>query len=378
MVAGAAEKRVVLIYDGQQLECDASLANRRGGFRALHREAELTWGLHPKSYIMSDALGKVDSQEALQRTLQGASDGGLCVLDVREHPEWKAFRMSMATLESKIMAKVDDALACLQEDMKQIGTTVNGTVAPLLKCMSVEMVEVRTRIQQAETVLCQSISPMMQQLAEEQLDLRAKCAAVCDGVVPLVPLVPLVKCVALEQLELRDLASKNCSRNNRSDNQLVDTAHEGVDTDVDNSQERLGSDVSHRLSHLEQADEFLFHEFQELQRSTKAAELDLREVREEVKVLIDNPENIISKQVNVDPDARFGWKEPLPNSIPFSSKLAAGIVNGGGQLKKGGAAWKRNGSELSGVAPSFARGPPIRAFERMEGSRSTPHLPPLM
>jgi len=352
MVAGAAEARVVLIYNGQQLDCDASLANRRGGLRTLQREAELAWGLHPTSYSMFDAAGKVDSNEALRRTLQGSTDGGHCVLDVREHPEWKAFRMSMATFESKITSKVDDALAKLQEDMKQLGMAVNGTVSPMLRCMSVEMVEMRSRIEQAETVLSQSISPLMQQLAHEQLDVRATCAGLCDGI------VPLVKCVALEQLELRDKMQEDAGN--------------------DNLQEQVGNDVSHRLSHLEQADEFLFHEFQELQKSAKVAELDLREVREEVKGLVNNHASIASKQVNVDPDARFGWKEPLANGVPFSSKVAAGIFHGGGQLKKSGAAWTCNGNDLSGVAPSFARGPPIRALERIACSRSTPQLPPLM
>lgn len=371
MVAGTAETRVVLIYDGRHLECDASVANRRGGLRALQREAELAWGLHPNSYTMFDALGKVDSQEALQRTLQGSNDGGPCVLDVREHFEWKAFRMSMATFESKIIAKVDNALTQLREDIGQMGTAVNGTVAPMLRCMSLEMVEMRTRIEQAEMVLCQSIYPMMQELANEQIDLRARCAGLCDSI------APLVKCVALEQLELRDLVANNGSRNNHLNNHVT-TAHGDVDEDVDNLQEKLGNDVSHRISHLEQADEFLFHEFQELQQSAKAAQLDLREVRQEVKGLINSHAGTICKQVKADPDARFGLKEPLPNGIPFSGKLAAGTLHGGGQSKKGSAAWRCSSSEMLGVAPSFARGPPIRPLERMACSRSTPHLPPLL
>jgi len=206
------------------------------------------------------------------------------------------------------------------------------------------------------------------------IDLRARCADLSDGI------APLVKCVALEQLELRDLAANKCSRNSHSNNHVA-TAHGEVYADVDSLQEKLGNDVSDRISHLEQADEFLFHEFQELQKSAKAAQLDLREVKEEVKGLINNHTGSNCKQVTADPDARFGWKEPLPNGIsfhgvPFSGKLAAGL-HGGGQSKKGGAAWKCSGSEMLGVAPSFARGPPIRPLERMACSRSTPCLPPL-
>jgi len=382
MVAGSAESRVLLVYDGQQLEFDASLAERRGGLQALQREAELAWGLQPASYTMSDVLGKVDSQEALLRSIRGSTDGGPCVLDVLEHSEWKAFRLSMATFESKIMAKVDSTLAQMQEDMKQLGIAVNGTVAPMLKCMSVEMVEIRTRIDQAETVLCQNICPMMQQIAHAQIDSRAACA-------DLQGIVPLVQCLALEQLELRNLASSNFSSKNHSKNHAATaaTAHEEVDADADKLQEKLGNDVSHRLSCLERADQLLLHEFHELQNSAKAAEVDLREVREEVKGLINNDANFVSKRLNgvngvsADPDARFGWNEPLPNGIPFSGKVSVALgsqCNAGGQLKKGGAAWKCSSSEMSGVAPPFARGPPVRSLERISCSRSTPHLPPLM
>jgi len=364
MVAGAAKTCVVLIYDGRQLELDASVANRRGGLRALQLEAELAWGLHPKSYTIFDAVGKVDSQEALRHTLQGSKDGGSCVLDIREHSEWKALRMSMATFENKILAKVDNALAHVREDMNQMGAAVNGTVAPMLKCMSLEMVEVRSRIEQAEKVLSQSIAPMMQQIAHEQIDLRARCAGFCDG---FAPLVPLVKCVALEQLELKSSHSNN----------HVAAARGQADADVHNLQEKLGNDVSHRICHLEQADEFLFHELQELQNSAKAAQLDLREVKEDVKGLIKSHADRVCKQVNAETDARFGWKEPLTNGIPFSGKLSAGILPGG-QSKKVGAAWKCSGNEMLGVAPSFARGLPIRPLERMMCSRSTPHLPPLL
>jgi hypothetical protein len=142
----SAARRAFLVFDGTWLEVEASLAERRGGLRAVAREAERKWDLQPGTYQIRHESVKVDSPQALQRALDGVGDG-VCRLDISENAEGKmmrTMRMEMKRLEDRVMAKVEAALV----EVRGTDAKISSGIVPIVQCMATEQIELRNKLGQ--------------------------------------------------------------------------------------------------------------------------------------------------------------------------------------------------------------------------------------
>lgn len=170
--------RIFLVFGSSWLEVDTSLAERRGGLRAIAREAEREWNLQPNLYEFRHTSGKVNSPETLQRALESSSEG-VCKLDVDEHVEGRMMRTmhtEMKLLEDRVMAKMEAMMVDVRKDADWNSSRLAGSIAPMVQCLATEQIELRNK-------LCGSIAPMVQCLATEQIELRNKVSEVTQQVI---------------------------------------------------------------------------------------------------------------------------------------------------------------------------------------------------
>lgn len=288
----ATPRQLVIVFNGRHIEVDASVAGRRGGLRACAREAELAWGLHPKSYSFFDTNRKVDSQQALQNALSVCFDG-TCVLEVRQHPEWQALNMAMKTFESKVLAKVDAALIGMREDLECTDAKVCKSLTPMVRCMALELIGMREAIEETSAKLCTGIAPMVQHLALEQIDLRTRLNDInveekIEAVsVPAKSSHDVSKChVCAPQLVVYPVLEPEMTRHDSTESVNCKTSIETFESeDLEDLNRRLCEDFASRLRDMEEADEFLFKELQAMCDSAKAAQKDIMELQAEVQGL---------------------------------------------------------------------------------------------
>lgn len=146
----SATPRIFLVFEGAWLEVDASLVSRRGGIRIIAREAESKWNLQPNLYEFLHSSEKVDSPSALQRAVDCARNG-VCKLEISERLEGRMMRTmntEMKRLEERVMAKVDAALADVRKESEWSSTRLSGSIAPLVQCLAEEQIELRSKLGQ--------------------------------------------------------------------------------------------------------------------------------------------------------------------------------------------------------------------------------------
>mmetsp|Transcript_48791 Transcript_48791/g.139583 ORF Transcript_48791/g.139583 Transcript_48791/m.139583 type:complete len:396 (+) Transcript_48791:65-1252(+) len=391
-----AAERVLLVFGSRQVAVDASLACRRAGLRAFEREAEAAWGLHPKSYALFGACGKVETPEALQRTLEAAADGD-CALEVREHPEWKAMRAAVQTIEERVMAKVDQALAGLREEIRHTDANLCNGIAPVVQNIAMEQIDLRGKL-----ATLTAIAPMVQCLALDQMDVKAKltdleakkpapAAAVREIAAPQLVVYPV-----LTPASMTSEASRAVSSNAQS---AVEDKGSDALKELEDIERQLRQDFEGRFKAVEQADEFLYSELQAVRDDVQGARDGLKDLRADVCGLeqkqatameIDGhasatpPEDRqraaqAAKQAGGGPDDWMGWPESSLASLPFSAKLVLDQpqkASGGKKLRHGGSR-RGNMEAMPEAAALFARGPSMRSLERGPCTMSAPLLPPL-
>lgn len=115
-----------LAYGNRRLEVLSG-----AGFDSVCHQAEATLSLHPQSYEIHDACGKVDA-DSFDRSL---ASRGLCVLELREKPEWQKMRQMevqiqqilersseaeiKAEVERQVAAHVDAAMGRLKAELRK-------------------------------------------------------------------------------------------------------------------------------------------------------------------------------------------------------------------------------------------------------------------
>eukprot|EP00928_Gymnodinium_smaydae_P076552 TRINITY_DN59589_c0_g1_i1.p1 TRINITY_DN59589_c0_g1~~TRINITY_DN59589_c0_g1_i1.p1 ORF type:complete len:422 (+),score=100.41 TRINITY_DN59589_c0_g1_i1:74-1267(+) len=158
----AASPRVELNFSGSRIEVAAAVAQRRGGLRAFVREAEQQLGLRPGTFGFYGTFGKVDSIDTLQRELRAAVSDGVCRLEIRESTEGKLMRemyAAMTQFEQRVLARVDDALANARQEME-----------PVMRDLADEQLRLRAKI---DTVSEEALEARVDMLAgEEELSTR--------------------------------------------------------------------------------------------------------------------------------------------------------------------------------------------------------------
>lgn len=160
-------RRVVLMFGDNHVEVPAV-----DEIEELQQYAEAEFGLHPDSYAFYDACGKVESS-ALQRVLRIGN--GMCVLDVRERPEWRKIRELEARiellaeqaatgvteeavqfLEDRLLSKVQDLLIDLAADLGQAEAKMDGVLAPIIQSLALAQIDVKAKLDSFDAAAMQA------------------------------------------------------------------------------------------------------------------------------------------------------------------------------------------------------------------------------
>lgn len=359
--------RMFLVFKGAWLEVDASLATRRGGIRALAREAEGKWNVQPNLYeFQHDATGKVDSSPTLQNAMEGTPNG-VCRLEVIERPEgamMRTMQTQMQRLEERVMAKVEAMVADVRKESEWSSSRISSCMAPIVQCIATEQIELRNK------VAC--IAPMVQCLAMEQIEQRNTVGDIS----------PVVQCIGTQHMELR---SKVAEISKEVDVLVAQTANTATTSNIE-----------------EKNVELLEHELQQECAMQAACDLDLcsadnlEELRDEICNLdqkracqIDcaSPTKIVSKsgrRKSLDSNHKLGvhdasvdWSTHSIAGFSYSGKIAKGMPSTSLFESKchPGDKW----SVQLGDAP-FAQsvmGSQLSLSKSAFGHRSCPLLPPL-
>lgn len=355
--------RVFLVFNGDWLEVDAALAERRGGLRAIAREAESKWTLQPNLYEFQSSTGKVDSWPALQRALEDARNG-VCKLDVAERPEGEMKRtmhVEMKLLEDRVMAKVEAVMAGVVKDAKMSNARLNGCIAPMVQCLATEQIELRNKLGQLNTqvgnLVTGSLGPMVQCIAAEQIEMRNKLDFLVNG-----SIAPMMQCLAKEQMELQ---------------QKLDQ----LSTQVGDLRADTPTTVADAAACALKDAETLERELQQECAMQTACDLDLsntvnvKELKEEVSQLKQADRAMFTK-ITSQPDHKIIMDAKQNFGIAYSNKMGKGL-SGGTMFE---AKWNPADSWSCEVAAPFAQSVTARQMHFSKstlGHRSCPVLPPL-
>jgi len=349
-----------------------------GSLEALAAEVVAKLELHPDSFSIFDDCGKVGDAMALQRAFDMAGDSP-CVLEVREAPVWKKMREMEAKM-NVLVARcpvVDKVLLGIEErSEKRFDTLVSALQMVHEDAGGLGAVaELRQSLEELEIKVNQSIAPLLQSVAIQEMELKAKLdsldvslfskeldAKVNNGI------APMLQSMALQQMDLKDqLESLQSSPSCRSCEKLSDSmqAYTVKVDEVDEVTKNLQKEMDMSSDNIQQ---------------TRA---QLQALKEEVYNLAEHPASgeiisairqdfckspkIVKNGLGGDGDFYAQWIEGSANEVssPFaySKKSYMGMTN---SLNNGGAA-----------PVPFARFAAPRQFERLHGSRSLPHLPPV-
>lgn len=338
--------------------------------------------LHPDSFSIFDDFGKVGDAVALQRAMDMAGDSP-CVLEVREAPVWKKMR-EMESKMNILVARcpvVDRVLLDIEErSVKRFDSLASAfqlmhVGAGGLNSVADHTVLVRQSLEELETKVNQSIAPLLQCVAIQEIETKAKLdslnmslfseeldAKVNNGI------APMLQSMALQQMDLKDqLESLQGSPSCRSCEKLSDSmqAYTVKVDEVDEVTKNLQKEMDMSSGTIQQTCaqlQALKDEVHNLAGGPPPGEI-ISAMRQD---LCKSPK-IGKNALGGDGDFYAQWIEGSANEVspPFaySKKSHMGMTN---SLNNGGAA-----------PVPFARFAAPRQFERLHGSRSLPHLPPV-
>lgn len=347
-----------------------------GSLEALAAEVVAKLELHPDSFSMFDDFGKVGDAMALQRALDMAGDSP-CVLEVREAPVWKKMREMEAKMNILVARcpVVDRVLLGIEERSEKRFETLASAFQVVQGGTLGSVAELRQGLEELDIKVNQSIAPLLQCVAIQEMELKAKLdsldvslfseeldAKVNNGI------APMLQSMALQQMDLKDqLESLKGSPGFLSCEKLSDSmqAHAVKVDEVDEVTKNLQKEMDMSSDNIQQ---------------TRA---QLQALKEEVYNLAEHPAvgeifsairqdlckspKIVKNGLGGDGDFYAQWIEGSANDVssPFaySKKSYMGMTN---SLNNGGAA-----------PVPFARFAAPRQLERLHGSRSLPHLPPV-
>lgn len=366
------------------------LSTPEGGLEALAAEVEAKFGLHPESFSIFDDFGKVEDSMALQRALDMAGDNP-CILEVCEAPQWKKIR-EMDTKIKMLVARCPVVDRILM-DIEEQSTKRFGKLASALQAVDErarlrgELVgaELRESLEELDAKVSNSIAPLLQCVALQEMDLKAKLDSldaslfseeldkkVTSGI------APMLQSMALQQMDLKvKLDSLQESPSRCTCEQLAD------------SLEDTRKEVSNLQAYATKVEE-VKEVTKDLQKELGVRSNSLQEAHEQLKALQVEVQNLTEQ-----PTAGAGWgqilsaaRQDLGKSPPMFAKNGLGGAGCHGedfsQWIEGSTAdmfspiaYSKKSMNYGGAAVPFARFAAPRQLNQMQGSRSLPHLPPV-
>lgn len=347
-----------------------------GSLEALAAEVVAKLELHPDSFSIFDDFGKVGDAMALQRALDMAGDSP-CVLEVREAPVWKKMREMEAKMNILVARcpVVDRVLLGIEERSEKRFETLASAFQVVQGGTLGSVAELRQGLEELDIKVNQSIAPLLQCVAIQEMELKAKLdsldvsmfseeldAKVNNGI------APMLQSMALQQMDLKDqLESLKGSPGFLSCEKLSDSmqAYAVKVDEVDEVTKNLQKEMDMSSDNIQQTRAQLQALKEEVY--TLAEHPPVGEIYSAIRQDLCKSPKIVKNGLGGDGDAYAQWIEGSASDafspFSYSKKSYMGMTN---NLNNGGAA-----------PVPFARFAAPRQFERLHGSRSLPHLPPV-
>lgn len=331
-------------------------------YEALVADIEEKLDLHPGSFSIHDDFGKVDDSLALQRILDSAVDGQ-SDLKVVEAPEWKKLREMEAKIELLVARcpVVDNAIADAEErSLKRYNTLAASIEAVEEKSAlrgELSRAEMRLTLEDLDAKVSGSIAPLLQSVALQQMDLRVQldsmqASLVSEDISLKINngIAPMLQSMALQQMNLKDQIESIENFSCISCEEL-NAKVDGVDDVTKDLQKEMQMGQS-QIKALQEGLQSLNEKPAPAVRGMSAMEQDLNTPSKSTKALFSSP--------GCDAEAYSSWLDgaSLDMSPMAYSKKAAH-------------------TSLNSSAVPFARFMAPRQLDRLNGSRSLPHLPPV-
>ena len=145
------------------------------GFDSVCHQAEAALALHPQSYDLYDTCGKVDA-DSFDRTL--ASSRGLCVLELREKPEWQKMRQMESQIQQLLERTGEEAE---KKAAKEVERQVAAHVDAAMEKLKAELGAPKLEALADGTSLLSRVASLETEMAELSIDSSADLGHVQHG-----------------------------------------------------------------------------------------------------------------------------------------------------------------------------------------------------
>lgn len=202
---------IIVTCGDHQVKMDLATSDQKT-LETLCHEVQEKCGLHPDSFEFYDDYGKVDAR-SLQRALSISSAGEPCRLTVHRLPVWQ----KMHELEQHIYR-----LSGVTASVMQMIPSSNAMQDQILAKVAMMLSENDKKVEELHRKVDASIAPMVQQIALEQIDMKAKGEEIDGDVTDVLmresikmvdkkvneAIVPMLQSMALEQMSMRAKLNK--------------------------------------------------------------------------------------------------------------------------------------------------------------------------
>lgn len=249
-----------LAYGNRRLEVLSG-----AGFDSVCHQAEATLSLHPQSYEIHDACGKVDA-DSFDRSL---ASRGLCVLELREKPEWQKMRQMEVQIQ-QILERSSEA-EIKAEVERQVAAHVDAAMGRLKAELRKDLDGGKMEELEDGTSLVSRVAVLETELAEHVIDSSADLGRLEAGLVT-------------AQRELQELRSFTADQLSHLEH-LEQQNHQHLEQDLEKMQ-NITKDISKAMKGLKDMEDMegvkmkmcnMTQNVDELSEKMAAMEIDLNE-----------------------------------------------------------------------------------------------------
>lgn len=263
-------------------------------------------------------------------------DSALTSVEERSSKRFDALAAAVQAVDERAMLRAELARADLRQDLEALDVKVSRSIAPLLQCVALEQMELKVKLDNLGS-----------SLVSEETNHRVNCG-----------IAPMLQAMALQQMELK--SQLDSLQLWSPYEQLVDSLHTKVD-ETGEAMKELTNDMDVKSEQMKALQDEM-RNFGEQTASggrgyaLSAVQQDLGEPPKIIK------NDLVGSAFNGDSYAQWlkGSSIDLSSPFTFSKKSAHNSFNIGGA-----------------AAVPFAPFAATRQLDRLQTSRSLPHLPPL-
>lgn len=250
-----------LAYGNRRLEVLSG-----AGFDSVCHQAEAALSLHPQSYEIHDACGKVDA-DSFDRSLAR----GLCVLELREKPEWQKMRQMEVQIQQLLERSSGSAgeAEIKAEVERQVAAHVDAAMGKLKAELRKDLDGAKMEELEDGNSLFSRVAILETELAEHVIDSSADLGRLEAGLV-----------TAQQELQqLRSFTADQLSHLEQNEARLATRLDQNLEQNLENM-ENISKDISKAMKDMEDVTMKMCNMTQsvdELSEKMAAMEIDLNE-----------------------------------------------------------------------------------------------------